>query len=204
MKQPLVAGLRKLGLELPPSTPDQLLAYAAELHKWNRAYNLTAIRDPAEVVARHLLDSLAVLPHLGAGRLVDVGAGAGLPGVPLALARPELPVTLLDSNGKKARFLRHVQRTLKLANVTVVESRAADFRPAPLFDVVISRAFGRLGDFLHETAHLGAAGGQWLAMKGKLDDREFQDLPEGFTVKGVVPLKVPGLDEARHLVCVTR
>lgn len=200
----LQAGVAALNLELPEPAQERMLRYIAELRKWNQAYNLTAIRDPASMVAKHLLDSLAVLPFLRARTFLDVGSGAGLPGVPLAIARPGLEVTVLDSNGKKARFLRHVQRALAVRNVEVVESRAENFRPEALFDAVISRAFGSLADFLSETAHLGAAGGQWLAMKGKLDEQELRNIPQGFVVKEIVPLKVPGLAEARHLVCAAR
>jgi 16S rRNA (guanine527-N7)-methyltransferase len=197
-------GIRALKLQLPAAAAGQMLAYLAELHKWNAAYNLTAVRDPDEMVTRHLLDSLAVLPHLNGTRLLDAGSGAGLPGVPLALAQPELRVTLLDSGGKKARFLRHVQRQLNLENVEVVEARAEVFKPPVLFDTVISRAFGSLAEFLDSTAKLASAHGQWLAMKGKLDDQELENIPKGFVLKEIIPLRVPGLDEARHVVRVIR
>ncbi len=207
----LAAGLREMNLDLPALAAGQMLEYLAELQKWNAAYNLTAVRDPAEMVTRHLLDSLSVLPALSTSpltphpsRLLDVGSGAGLPGVPLALARPDLHVTLLDSGGKKARFLRHLQRQLKLDNVAVAEARAESFQPVTLFGAVISRAFGSLADFLTQTAHLAAADGQWLAMKGKLDDKELINIPKGFVLKETTPLQVPGLDEARHLLRVVR
>lgn len=197
----LEAGLAALALPAPLSVP--LLAYLAELEKWNAAYSLTAIRDPGEMVTRHLLDSLVLVPHVR-GPLLDVGSGAGLPGIPLAIARPELAVTVLDSNGKKARFLRHAVRALKLANVTVVESRVEDYRPEAPFAVVTSRAFASLRDFFSLTGHLLAPDGQWLAMKGKLDDSELQDLPAGVGIVNIKPLKVPGLAEARHLVVAAR
>jgi 16S rRNA (guanine527-N7)-methyltransferase len=217
----LLAGLSALGLDATLAPP--LLAYLAELQKWNRAYNLTAVREPAQMVTRHILDSLSVLrrngdqtaiseipklqsdPHFSEPlRLLDVGSGAGLPGIPLAIARPDLSVTLLDAGGKKARFLRHVQRTLKLGNVAVVEERAERFQPQAPFDVVISRAFAELGDFLEQTAHLAAPDGEWLAMKGKLGAAELKDLPAGFRVANVEALQVPGLSEQRHLVIVRR
>ena len=208
----LLAGL--VALKLDPALAGPLLRYLGELVIWNKAYNLTAVREPAEMVTRHLLDSLVVLPHVGAApvgaahgrdihRVIDVGTGAGLPGIPLAIANPALHVTLLDSNGKKARFLRHAQRELPLANVDVVEARAEAFVPPAPFDTVISRAFAALGDFLKATARLSAHG-RWLAMKGKLDAQELAEVPPGFRVEQQVQLKVPGLDEARHLIIATR
>ena len=196
----LLAGL--VALKLDPALAGPLLKYLGELVIWNKAYNLTAVREPAEMVTRHLLDSLAVLPHVQ-GRVLDVGTGAGLPGVPLALANPALNVTLLDSNGKKARFLRNVQRSLPVTNVEVVEARAETYVPPALFDTVISRAFASLGEFLAATARLGARNGRWLAMKGKLDAKELAEVPPGFRVEQEIQLKVPGLDEARHLIIVT-
>ena len=204
----LLAGL--LALKLDSALAPPLLKYLGELVLWNKAYNLTAVREPAEMVTRHLLDSLVVLPHVGAAhgrdscRVIDVGSGAGLPGIPLAIANPALHVTLLDSNGKKARFLRHAQRTLPLANVEVVEARAEAHAPAQRFDAVVSRAFSALGEFLQATAALGADGGRWLAMKGKLDRKELADVPPGFRVEQEIQLQVPGLDEERHLILCTR
>jgi 16S rRNA (guanine527-N7)-methyltransferase len=196
----MLAGL--LALKLDPALAGPLLKYLGELVIWNKAYNLTAVRDPAEMVTRHLLDSLVVLPHVR-GRAVDVGSGAGLPGLPLAIADPALHVTLLDSNGKKARFLRHVQRQLALPNVEVVEARAEAHAPAAPFDTVVTRAFGSLRDFLRSTGGL-AADGRWLAMKGKLEEKELAAVPSGFRVEQAVPLKVPGLDEERHLIICSR
>jgi len=194
----LEAGLGKLGLALPAAAVAQLLAYLAELQKWNAAYNLTAIRDPAEMVTRHLLDSLSVLPWMR-GRVLDVGAGAGLPGIPLAIVRPELAVTVLDSNGKKARFMRHAARSLGLANVEVAEARVEDYQ-APGFEVIVSRAYASLAEFFAGTAHLLAPGGQWVAMKGKLDPQELAAVPARFMIRESQRLRVPGLDEDRHAV----
>jgi 16S rRNA (guanine527-N7)-methyltransferase len=196
----LLAGL--VGLRLDPALAGPLLRYLGELVLWNKAYNLTAVRDPADMVTRHLLDSLSVLPHVQ-GRVVDVGSGAGLPGIPLAIANPALNVTLLDSNGKKARFLRHAQRVLPLGNVEVVEARAEAWAPPARFDTVISRAFASLAQFLAATARLGAPDGRWLAMKGKLDRAELAAVPAGFRVERELPLQVPGLDEERHLIVVS-
>lgn len=199
----LTAGLAVLSLSLPDDAAPRLLAYLDTLAKWNAAYNLTAVRQPRDMVTRHLLDSLAVLPRVR-GPLVDVGSGAGLPGVPLAIARPDIAVTLLDSNGKRTRFLRHVVRSLPLANATVAEARAEEHRPPAPYATVICRAVARLSDFLDLTRHLAAEDGQWLAMKGKLDPDELTEVPEDFRIVDAQPLTVPGLPEARHLVVVTR
>jgi 16S rRNA (guanine527-N7)-methyltransferase len=198
----LEAGVRDLGLELPPSTLQRLLDYQAELQKWNLAYNLTAIRDPAEMTVKHLLDSLTLLP-LVRGRVLDVGAGAGLPGIVLAIANPALRVTTLDSNGKKTRFMRHAVRALKLDSVEVVEGRAETFQSANGFDCVVSRAFASLADFFDKTAHLLAAGGVWVAMKGKLDAKEVAEIPANVELREPQRLRVPGLNEDRHAFVAT-
>lgn len=204
-RQRLASGIVALGLKVSDSAQDSMLRYLDELRAWNRAYNLTAVRDPAEMVTRHVLDALAILPWLETGsRLLDVGSGAGLPAVPLALAAPRLAVTALDSNGKKARFLRHVQRTLPLANLEVIEARVQDYRPAQAFPAVVSRAFAELGDFLRQTAQLVAEDGRWLAMKGKVSSAELESLPPGMRIEAIHPLHVPGLRAARSLVIVRR
>lgn len=203
----LSAGAAELGLDLPAPTLKLLLAYQAELLKWNNAYNLTAIRDPQESVIRHLLDSLSVLPLLNdvapGPRLLDVGAGAGLPGLVLAIAKPSLQVTTLDSNGKKARFMRHAVRHFKLPNVEVIEDRVEAFQPELGFDCVVSRAFASLNDFFDKTTHLLATGGVWVAMKGKLDAKEAADIPADVEIRGSHRLRVPGLNEDRHAVVAT-
>jgi 16S rRNA (guanine527-N7)-methyltransferase len=193
----LLEGLE--ALSLPSALAPRLLAFVAELEKWNFAYNLTAIRDPAEMVTRHVLDSLAVLPLLK-GRVLDVGAGAGLPCIPLAIAAPGLQLTGLDSNGKKARFMRHAQRTLKLDNLAVIEGRVEAVPAAEGYGVVTSRAFASLADFFTLTQHLVAADGVWVAMKGKLEPDEQASIPAGVELLEVRRLSVPGLNEARHAV----
>lgn len=203
----LRAGLDALALDAALDAP--LLRYLDELQRWNAAYNLTSVRDPREMVVRHLLDSLSVLPVLAdllpaGARLIDVGSGAGLPGIPLALARPDLHVILLDSNGKKVRFMRHAQRTLGLENVAVEEARVEAHRPQTPYDAVISRAFSSLEDFVRLTAPLLVEGGRWLAMKGRVDDNPAATLPAGVSLQGIVPLQVPGLHEARHLIVLSR
>jgi 16S rRNA (guanine527-N7)-methyltransferase len=190
-------GLAELALALPPRARDLLLDYMALLLKWNRTYNLTAIRDPLSMVAHHLLDSLAVLPHLtlGAGRtrLADAGSGAGLPGIPLAIARPEWRITLAEANQKKAAFLRQAAIELSLRNVEVHEGRVEAWRPQPLFDTVISRAFAALRDLTAACRHLLAPGGVLAAMTGVAPAQ----IDPGCQL---IPLHVPLLDAQRHLV----
>ncbi len=195
-------GLAVLGLDLSDAIRVQLIAYVELLARWNAAYNLTAVRDPGDMVARHLLDSLAIVPHVSGATLVDLGSGAGLPGIPLALVAPQRQVTLVDSNGKKARFLREAVRSLKLANVRVVEGRVQDV-PGQ-FDCVTARAFATLADMLDWAGGLLAEGGHWLAMKGKLADEEIAALPAGFRVEQVVVLDVPAVVGERHLIVVRR
>ncbi len=196
----LARGAAELGLQLSQAQREQLLAYLALMVKWNKAYNLTAIRDPAEMVVKHLLDSLAVLPHLQGGRVLDVGSGAGLPGIPLAIAAPGIDFTLLDSNSKKTRFLLQAKGELRLGNLSVVHSRVEQYRPGQLFDTVTARAFASLADLVTETAQLIVAGGCLLAMKGELPEAELAVLPPGFVVREIIPLTVPALQAQRHLV----
>jgi 16S rRNA (guanine527-N7)-methyltransferase len=193
-------GIADLGLALPQSTIERLLDYLALLAKWNRVYNLTAIREETMWVSHHLLDSLAVVPHLPAGRLVDVGSGAGLPGIPIALACPDRQVTLLDSNQKKGAFLTQSSTELALTNVKVVIERAESYRPATKFDVVISRALSSIADFIRIAGHLCRPGGVLAAMKGTRPDAEIAQLPDAWKAETVIPLHVPRLDAERHLV----
>jgi len=203
--------IKHLGIDDHSIAP--LAMYLTELEKWNRAYNLTAIRDPAEMVTRHLLDSLAVLPHLpdrasdsarAPLRLLDVGSGGGMPGILLAIVRPQWQVTVLDGNGKKARFLRHIVRALSLTNVQVAESRVEAWTAPQLFDRIISRAFAALAEFVQLSDHLLADDGRWLAMKGRVATSELAELPANRTVETIHALEVPGLQEARSLVVVRR
>ena len=192
----LERGLAELALELPSAAPDRLLAYLALLSKWNRTYNLTAIREPLAMVTHHVLDSLCVLPHLPLAqdaRLADAGSGAGLPGIALAIARPRWRIALAESSEKKAAFLRQAAIELRLDNVEVHEGRVEAWRPQPLFDLVISRAFAALADFLDACRHLAAPRGTLAAMTGAqpADTR---------TACVVIKLKVPLLHAQRHLV----
>jgi 16S rRNA (guanine527-N7)-methyltransferase len=199
----LRAGLDRLGEPDPGGAKrSALLTYLRLLERWNRAYNLTAVRDPREMVARHLLDALAVLPWVPAGRLLDAGTGAGLPGVPLAIARPDLEVTLLDSAGKKIRFLNQVRRELGLPNIRPVQARLEDYRPEAPFDAIVSRAFASLADFAAAARRL-TGGALLLAMKGRHPAGELQELPGWVQVRAVRKLEVPGLQEERHLVIMS-
>jgi 16S rRNA (guanine527-N7)-methyltransferase len=199
----LAGGVAALGLDVDAAARTKLLAYIALLDKWNRTHNLTAIREPERMVTHHLLDALATLPHLPEAatlRLIDVGSGGGLPGVPLAIARPQWRVTLLDSNRKKAAFLRQAIAELAFANVAIAAMRAEDYIPDTPFDVAISRAFADLGQFAAAARHLVRPGGHLFAMKGVYPREELKALPPAFRVVAVPALEVPGLAAERHLV----
>lgn len=202
LRQRLRSGLQALALELADPVVEQQLDYLELLLRWNAAYNLTAVRDAGEMVTRHLLDSLAILPYLHGRTLADLGTGAGLPGIPLALARPDLEVCLVDSNGKKARFLREAVRQLRLAGARVVEGRVESVSGE--YDCVTARAFATLADMLGWGGHLLARDGRWLALKGRFPQDELDELPPGFAVEAVHRLSVPGLDAERHLVIIKR
>lgn len=200
LRDALVKGLAEQDQVLDETTIDRLLAYHGLLVKWNKAYNLTSVRSPGDMIGRHLLDSLSILPFVGPGDLLDVGTGPGLPGMVLALARPELSVTLLDSNGKKTRFLTQVKMELKVANTQVIHDRLENWRPGQHFSQITSRAFATLDDMVAKSAHLLAPGGCFLAMKGQYPREEIDSLPARFQVDIVHPLVVPGTPGARHLV----
>ena len=203
LRTELEAGLDALALH--PTLAAPLLDYLALLTRWNATYNLTAVRDPREMVAKHLLDSLAMQPFVrDIATLADLGTGPGLPGIPLAIATPSLQVTLVESNGKKARFLREAVRQLKLPNATVAESRIEAFKPAATFDAITARALATLPLILQLGGHLLAPGGRLLAMKGVLPADEIAALPAGWRASAVHALRVPGLDAERHLVEVAR
>ncbi|MBE2291187.1 MAG: 16S rRNA (guanine(527)-N(7))-methyltransferase RsmG [Xanthomonadaceae bacterium] len=202
LRQRLDDGLHALGLDLALATP--LLDYLGLLLRWNRTYNLTAIRDPDEMVVRHLLDSLAMHPHVQPGALADLGTGPGLPGIPLAIARPDLQVALVESNGKKARFLREAVRHLKLGNARVLESRAEAVAEPGAYAQITARALDTLDGILAVGGHLLAPQGRLLAMKGMHPAEEIAALPPGWAALAVHPLTVPGLDAERHLVEVGR
>ena len=198
----LARGLQ--AMELDPAFAEPLLAYLALLARWNRTYNLTAIRDPREMVTRHLLDSLAMRPFIESGSLADLGTGPGLPGIPLAITRPGLQVTLVESNGKKARFMREAVRQLGLRNARVAESRAEALAEPAAYDHLTARALDTLAGIIEVGGHLLRPGGSLLAMKGVHPHEEIAALPAGWSVRQVHPLHVPGLQGERHLVEVVR
>ena len=193
-------GLAEMGVDLPPAAQEKLLAYAALLYKWNKTFSLTALREQEKAVSHHLLDSLAILPHVPDGNLLDVGSGGGMPGIPLAIVRPELSVTLLDSNSKKTAFLRQAAIELALPNISVHCGRVEQYHPSLPFSAITSRAFAELADFVVLSRHLLAPDGVWLAMKGVWPQAEIAALPAGVRVRAVNPLRVPGVDGERHVV----
>lgn len=200
LEQQLDQGLVSLGLALDAAAHTRLLRYLALLQKWNRVYNLTAIRQPSRLVGHHLLDSLAVLPHLPGPRVIDVGSGPGLPGIPLAIARQDWEVVLLDSNHKKGAFLRQALIELELKNARVAVERAEDWRSSLRATAAVSRAFSDLSGFVQAARHMVEPDGILAAMKGVYPHEELAQLPAGVRVEAVVPLRVPQLDAMRHLV----
>ncbi|WP_236207617.1 16S rRNA (guanine(527)-N(7))-methyltransferase RsmG [Pseudomonas tohonis] len=202
----LSRGAQQLAVELSANQQELLLAYLALLIKWNKAYNLTAVRDPDEMVSRHLLDSLSVVPHVAAlgDHWLDVGSGGGMPGIPLAILFPDRRFTLLDSNGKKTRFLTQVKLELKLANLEVIHSRVEAVQPERPFAGIISRAFSSLEDFANWTRHLGDGDTRWLAMKGVHPSDELVALPDDFRLEAEHALAVPGCQGQRHLLILRR
>ena len=198
----LAEGLTALPLELNASVQNRLLEFLHLLVKWNRAYNLTAVRQPEQMVTRHLLDSLVIGPYLQGPRILDVGTGAGLPGIPLALAYPDYHFTLLDSNGKKIRFVTQAVAELGLANVDVIQSRIEAFQPAGRFDTITARAYASIEELVSQTKHLLADGGQYLIMKGVYPVAEVEAMPTGYRIEATHQLNVPKLDAERHLLIV--
>lgn len=199
-EQILRDGLETLGLPLEDRQIHALFAYLALLQQWNHAYNLTAIRDPEMMVTHHLLDSLSIARRVKGMRIIDVGTGPGLPGIPLAICFPERQFTLLDSNGKKTRFLFQVKTTLGLDNVQQLQSRAEAYRPEQPFDAVVSRAFTSLAGMTESCAHLLSKHGRFYAMKGQYPEQELSELPKHYNVVGSHRLVVPGIEGHRHLI----
>jgi len=198
----LQQGINALRLKLSPQDQQRLLDYLALLRKWNKVYNLTALREPQKMVSHHLLDSLVVVPHIEAQRILDVGSGAGLPGIPLAIARDDWRVTLLDSSHKKAAFLKQAAIEVKLSNVKVCCERVEAWLPEQKFEMIISRAFSGLAEFVTLSKHLLHEAGRFSAMKGVYPHEEIAQLPSGYRLERVIPLKIPGLKAQRHLVMV--
>ncbi|WP_426173276.1 16S rRNA (guanine(527)-N(7))-methyltransferase RsmG [Massilia sp. TWR1-2-2] len=201
----LADGTKKLALDLDGKQHEQLLDYLALLFKWNSVYNLTSLRDPLQMVTLHLLDSLAAVPAFAqAHNVLDVGAGGGLPGIVLAIARPDVNVSLIDTVHKKTAFLKQVKAELELANVTVYTAKVQQLQVQQPFDVITSRAFADLSDFVTWSGHLLAEGGQFIALKGVAPANERENLPAPWKASDLQPLRVPGLEAERHLVFITR
>lgn len=196
----LSAGSAKLGIALSPQILDTCVAYIEQLLKWNRVYNLTAITDVKAIVARHFLDSFVVTSYLKGERILDVGTGAGFPGIPLALINPNKSFSLLDSNGKKTRFLTQVVADLGMTNVSIIQSRVEDYQSEQCFHTIVSRAFSQIDDMIDQCKHLLCEGGVMLALKGKYPTDELTELHAEAIVHR---LEIPGLDAARHVVCIT-
>jgi 16S rRNA (guanine527-N7)-methyltransferase len=200
----LAEGVAQLNLDLPPPAHERLLDYLALLQKWNRIYNLTAVREASRMVSHHLLDCLAIVPHVKANTVLDVGSGAGLPGIPLALAAPRMQVTLLESSHKKAAFLQQAKSELKLDNLAVTCERVETWRPRREFEMVISRAFSDLADFVTLAGRHVAPGGCLAAMKGIYPHEEISRLPHGWRLQEAISLAVPGLRAHRHWLLLER
>ncbi len=202
LQEKLAEGLTALPLELDGSVQGQLIDFLHLLVKWNRAYNLTAVRQPEQMVTRHLLDSLVIGPYLRGPRILDVGTGAGLPGIPLALAYPDYQFTLLDSNGKKIRFVTQAVAELGLTNVDVIQSRIETFQPTGRFDTITARAYASIDDLVSQTTHLLAETGQYLIMKGVYPVAEVEAMPGGYRLEAIHRLNVPMLDAERHVLII--
>ncbi|GAA4503499.1 16S rRNA (guanine(527)-N(7))-methyltransferase RsmG [Pseudaeromonas paramecii] len=196
--------LAQTSLVVTDPQKQQLLALVGLLHKWNKAYNLTSVREPGDMLVKHILDSLVVSPWLQGRRFIDVGTGPGLPGLPLAILNPDKEFVLLDSLGKRIRFIRQVIHELGLTNVTPVQSRVEEYQPEQGFDGVLSRAFASLLDMLDWCQHLPSAEGRFLALKGVCPDEELTSLPAGLSVEAVQPLHVPELGAERHLIIIKK
>ena len=204
----LAKGVAEMDLDVSRETQEKLLAYLALLQKWNKVYNLTAVRDSMEMVTLHLLDSLSVLPYIDTSNLLDVGSGGGLPGIVLAICKPELQVTTIDTVQKKTIFMRQVKGELGLSNLTVVRARVESYQPSHKFEVIISRAFSDIALFVKLTEHLLAQNGKWLAMKGQVPHEELTSLAikvnHAIKIKNIVPLNVAGLNAERHLLVIEK
>lgn len=196
--------LAETGLTATAQQQKQLIDFVNMLNKWNKAYNLTSVRDPQAMLIRHIMDSLVVSPHLVGSRFIDVGTGPGLPGIPLAILNPDKQFVLLDSLGKRIRFQKQVQFELGIKNITSMESRVEAYQPEVGFDGVLSRAFASIQDMLSWCHHLPADNGVFYALKGQLNDDEMAKIPDGFTVTNVIELTVPHLDEQRHLLKIIK
>ena len=205
LAQVLADGIKEMHLEVSAAQQNQLLDYLALMNKWNSVYNLTSLRDPMQMVTHHLLDSLAAVPAFaGARNVLDVGAGGGLPGIVLAISRPDMQVSMIDTVHKKTAFLKQVKAELELGNVTVHTMKVQDLSVSDKFDVITSRAFADLSDFLDWSGHLLAEGGKFIALKGTAPAQEQERIPAQWKISGLQPLQVPRLGAERHLIFVER
>jgi len=200
----LEASLAEINLSATAEQKKQLIDFVGMLNKWNKAYNLTSVRDPEAMLVRHIMDSLVVSKHLQGERFIDVGTGPGLPGIPLAIMNPNKTFVLLDSLGKRIRFQKQVAFELGIRNISSVESRVEAYQAEQQFDGVLSRAFASIQDMLSWCHHLPAENGLFYALKGQLNDEELQQMPSGFVIKEIIELKVPKLDEQRHLLKIIK
>ncbi len=200
----LKEGIAAQGLQIGDQARAAMLQYLGLLQRWNRAYNLTSIKDPVQMLSYHLLDSLSIGQYLQGQAFIDVGTGAGLPGIPLAVTHPDKAFSLLDSNGKKVRFLFQIKTALKLSNVKELQGRVEEHEPDQPYDGVISRAFASLTDMIEGSEHLLAPGGYFYAMKGRYPDKELSELPKGYKVEQAIELDVPTLDQQRHLIIIEK
>ena len=200
----LQVSAKQFGLDISDADAQRMMRLLDELDDWNQRMNLTAIRERPQQITKHLLDSLSIQPHLHGSRILDVGTGAGFPGLPLAIVNPDRQFMLLDSTGKKLKFIEHVAQVLGIQNVTTVHERAENYRVADRFDIVVSRAVGPVDRFVKWAGHLCVGGGRLLAMKGRYPTDELQSLPSGWKLAAVHRLDVPGLDEERHVVEICR
>ena len=203
-QQRLLSGIQGLSITVSAQQVEQLLCYHQLLLKWNKAYNLTAIREPMAMIDRHLIDSLGVVSFVDAKQLIDVGTGGGMPGVIIAIMCPQVSVTLLDSNGKKTRFLQQVKMQMQLDNITVVQSRLEAYKPEQSFDQITSRAFATLADMVDKSQQLLADNGEYIAMKGQYPHQEIEQLNKDYKVSAVLPLEIPFADGQRHLVRISK
>ncbi|RUO69671.1 16S rRNA (guanine(527)-N(7))-methyltransferase RsmG [Idiomarina ramblicola] len=204
MKEQLKELLQQAQINLSESQIEQQLALVGLLDKWNKAYNLTSVRNPKDMLTRHIMDSLAIRDYLHGQRFIDVGTGPGLPGLPLAIAEPDKEFVLLDSLGKRIRFIRQVCHELKLTNVTPVQARVEDYQDQQKFDGVISRAFASLNDMLSWCEHLPGENGRFYALKGLYPQDELEQLPQQYKIESIEQIKVPGIDASRHIVIISK